>query len=107
MRSPVLVVFVNSISALVDSKAVIADENSERKTEKQLTGTDNSAGISSSNNEARRGMMLPFQPLSLAFNHVNYYVDMPAVSPFALFTMKFSSNFYSVNLMVNVNFNET
>lgn len=29
---------------------------------------------------ARRGMVLPFQPLSLAFNHVNYYVDMPAVS---------------------------
>ncbi|PIA39226.1 hypothetical protein AQUCO_02700421v1 [Aquilegia coerulea] len=25
-----------------------------------------------------RGMVLPFQPLSLAFNHVNYYVDMPA-----------------------------
>ncbi|KAL0370166.1 UNVERIFIED_CONTAM: Pleiotropic drug resistance protein 2 [Sesamum angustifolium] len=28
--------------------------------------------------ETRRGMVLPFQPLSLAFNHVNYYVDMPA-----------------------------
>lgn len=27
----------------------------------------------------KRGMVLPFQPLSLAFNHVNYYVDMPAV----------------------------
>ncbi|XAR53482.1 Xenobiotic-transporting ATPase [Bertholletia excelsa] len=26
----------------------------------------------------RRGMLLPFQPLSLAFDHVNYYVDMPA-----------------------------
>ncbi|KAF5177312.1 Abc transporter g family member, partial [Thalictrum thalictroides] len=25
-----------------------------------------------------RGMVLPFQPLCLAFNHVNYYVDMPA-----------------------------
>ncbi|XP_012089672.2 pleiotropic drug resistance protein 2 [Jatropha curcas] len=25
----------------------------------------------------RRGMVLPFQPLSLAFDHVNYYVDMP------------------------------
>lgn len=28
----------------------------------------------------KKGMILPFQPLSLAFNHVNYYVDMPAVS---------------------------
>ncbi|KAF3795441.1 ABC transporter G family member 39 [Nymphaea thermarum] len=27
---------------------------------------------------ASRGMVLPFQPLSLAFDHVNYYVDMPA-----------------------------
>lgn len=26
---------------------------------------------------AKRGMVLPFQPLSLAFSHVNYYVDMP------------------------------
>ncbi|CAH9122111.1 unnamed protein product [Cuscuta epithymum] len=25
-----------------------------------------------------KGMVLPFQPLSLAFNHINYYVDMPA-----------------------------
>ncbi|THF97891.1 hypothetical protein TEA_021901 [Camellia sinensis var. sinensis] len=26
----------------------------------------------------RRGMVLPFTPLSLAFDHVNYYVDMPS-----------------------------
>ncbi|XP_028768416.1 pleiotropic drug resistance protein 2 isoform X2 [Neltuma alba] len=25
----------------------------------------------------KRGMVLPFRPLSLAFDHVNYYVDMP------------------------------
>lgn len=31
----------------------------------------------------RRGMVLPFRPLSLAFNHINYYVDMPAVSQFS------------------------
>jgi len=31
---------------------------------------------------AKRGMVLPFQPLSLAFSHVNYYVDMPTVSLF-------------------------
>ncbi|CAM8933456.1 unnamed protein product [Rhodiola kirilowii] len=29
-------------------------------------------------NDSRRGMVLPFKPLSLAFNHVNYFVDMPA-----------------------------
>ncbi|KAL0299041.1 UNVERIFIED_CONTAM: Pleiotropic drug resistance protein 2 [Sesamum radiatum] len=30
------------------------------------------------NSMTRRGMVLPFTPLSLAFHHVNYYVDMPA-----------------------------
>ncbi|KAM3398957.1 pleiotropic drug resistance protein 2 [Capsicum galapagoense] len=30
------------------------------------------------NNKSRKRMVLPFQPLSLSFNHVNYYVDMPA-----------------------------
>lgn len=30
--------------------------------------------------EPKRGMILPFEPLSLAFNHMNYYVDMPPVS---------------------------
>ncbi|KAJ7553408.1 hypothetical protein O6H91_06G097000 [Diphasiastrum complanatum] len=25
----------------------------------------------------KRGMVLPFQPLSIAFDHINYYVDMP------------------------------
>lgn len=33
-----------------------------------------------SNHGPKKGMVLPFQPLSLAFNNVNYYVDMPAVS---------------------------
>jgi hypothetical protein len=26
-----------------------------------------------------RGMILPFEPLSMSFNEINYYVDMPAV----------------------------
>lgn len=33
--------------------------------------------VSASNMSANRGMVLPFQPLSLVFNHINYYVDMP------------------------------
>ncbi|RZC21471.1 ABC transporter G family member 39 isoform D [Glycine soja] len=32
----------------------------------------------SSNQDPSRGMLLPFQPLSLAFNHIGNYVDMPA-----------------------------
>lgn len=30
----------------------------------------------------KRGMVLPFKQLSIAFHNVNYYVDMPAVSHF-------------------------
>ncbi|KAJ9184443.1 hypothetical protein P3X46_004169 [Hevea brasiliensis] len=37
----------------------------------------NSSGVGAVGSSSRRGMVLPFQPLSLAFNHVNYYVDMP------------------------------
>ncbi|PIA25217.1 hypothetical protein AQUCO_12200002v1 [Aquilegia coerulea] len=36
------------------------------------------ASESTTDYSIRRGMVLPFRPLSLAFNHVNYYVDMPA-----------------------------
>jgi len=51
----------------------------------KISGTDmavksSSEIATSSNQEPRRGMVLPFQPLSLAFNHISYYVDMPAVS---------------------------
>lgn len=28
----------------------------------------------------KRGMVLPFLPLAMSFDDVNYYVDMPAVS---------------------------
>lgn len=53
-----------------------------------LTGTDmtvqntqDNQGITETENVVnRKGMVLPFQPLSLSFDHVNYFVDMPAVS---------------------------
>ena len=41
---------------------------------------DSSSAIIAADNGSRKGMVLPFQPLLLAFSHVNYYVDMPAVS---------------------------
>jgi hypothetical protein len=28
----------------------------------------------------KKGMVLLFQPLSIAFNHINYFIDMPPVS---------------------------
>ena len=32
-------------------------------------------------------MALPFQPLSIAFDHVNYYIDMPTVNFFTLYLL--------------------
>uniref|UniRef100_A0A2N9FK97 ABC transporter domain-containing protein n=1 Tax=Fagus sylvatica TaxID=28930 RepID=A0A2N9FK97_FAGSY len=68
-----------------ETKAVILDDESESNPKRRLAsnseGTDmpvrNAQGATSSV-QSNRGMVLPFQPLSLAFNHVNYYVDMPA-----------------------------
>ncbi|KAJ8466246.1 hypothetical protein OPV22_028798 [Ensete ventricosum] len=87
------------------SKDIIADEELESKKKNSLLSdrserfelierrmrsatldiTDIAAGrrnssdnFSSSVYPIRRGMVLPFQPLSLVFSHVNYYVDMPA-----------------------------
>lgn len=62
-----------------------AESVSPRQLESHSEGTDmaemsSSGSVTSGGNKKKRGMVLPFQPLSLAFNHVNYYVDMPAVS---------------------------
>ncbi|CAI9105563.1 OLC1v1004508C1 [Oldenlandia corymbosa var. corymbosa] len=78
--------FLNPIG---DTKAVIIEE--EEEDNRTRAAASNSEGVqmairnaqgngmtSATNNQASRGMVLPFQPLSLAFNHVNYYVDMPA-----------------------------
>lgn len=73
------------LNPLGESKAILADDDSEKKRQSRSEGTPMQVrnarandGIVSESNQARRGMVLPFQPLSLVFNHVNYYVDMPA-----------------------------
>lgn len=35
----------------------------------------------------KRGMVLPFAPLAMSFDDVNYYVDMPPVSLICFFTI--------------------
>ncbi|KAI4334274.1 hypothetical protein L6164_018984 [Bauhinia variegata] len=77
------------LNPIGDNKHVILEHDSE--SDSTLKGTSNPEGtarstinnsstisVSDSNPQTRRGMVLPFQPLSLAFNHVNYYVDIPA-----------------------------
>ncbi|GAB4833444.1 ABC transporter G member 34 [Ancistrocladus abbreviatus] len=53
-----------------DSKAIVPDDSNDQSTIKSLS-------VQAVEGAQRRGMVLPFQPLSLAFNHINYYVDMP------------------------------
>jgi ABC-type multidrug transport system ATPase subunit len=76
------------MNPLVDSKAIIGDDENDKKNKKSSSGTEgidmavrsSSEVVGASDSAPKKGMVLPFQPLSLAFNHVNYYVDMPAVS---------------------------
>lgn len=54
--------------------------SSERR--ESLTSEDNSTHVGEANAiqisaQHNKGMILPFQPLSMAFENINYYVDMP------------------------------
>ncbi|KAM0062731.1 putative ABC-type xenobiotic transporter [Helianthus debilis subsp. tardiflorus] len=60
------------LTPMVDAKSV-ADDNDEKN--KKLVKMESEADSNGSN---KKGMVLPFKPLSLVFDHVNYYVDMPA-----------------------------
>ncbi|KAL6840735.1 hypothetical protein ACP4OV_029599 [Aristida adscensionis] len=72
------------LSPAGNSNTVVSgDDDSEKELE---TGSTNQVRMShvnhgtdgTANRRAQTGMVLPFQPLSLSFNHMNYYVDMPA-----------------------------
>ncbi|CAN1275846.1 Pleiotropic drug resistance protein 1 [Linum perenne] len=65
------------LNPLGDAKAVTQDEDAEKKQETEGIGMVNRS-LSANGGSTKRGMVLPFRPLSLAFNHVNYSVDMPA-----------------------------
>lgn len=75
------ILWVASPLLLTGFASVVAG-NGMAKSNKSGMVERNRSCVSVANHETRRGMVLPFQPLSLAFNHVNYYVDMPAVSHF-------------------------
>ncbi|MCL7045571.1 hypothetical protein MKW94_009630 [Papaver nudicaule] len=57
-----------------ESKALTADEDDSKMSKNIILQEISGSNVT----EPKRGMILPFQPLSLSFNHVNYYVDMPA-----------------------------
>ncbi|XP_004291541.1 PREDICTED: pleiotropic drug resistance protein 2-like [Fragaria vesca subsp. vesca] len=67
------------LDPLGETKTLIENDDAEsnRKRRSNPEGIDMQVR-NAQGGQAKRGMVLPFQPLSLAFNHVNYYVDMPA-----------------------------
>jgi ABC-type multidrug transport system ATPase subunit len=65
------------------SNTLASDEENESDTNASSTTASSVPMVSvgtngATNRPAQTGIVLPFQPLSLCFNHVNYYVDMPA-----------------------------
>jgi ABC-type multidrug transport system ATPase subunit len=59
------------------SSNTVSDEENENETNSSIPMV--SADTNGATNRPTRSQItLPFQPLSLSFNHVNYYVDMPA-----------------------------
>jgi hypothetical protein len=57
--------------------------------------THSSIPKAAKNAKFKKGMVLPFQPLSLVFENVNYYIDMPNVnsySPSHIFSLFLTSN---------------
>ncbi|KAF5946438.1 hypothetical protein HYC85_016666 [Camellia sinensis] len=99
------------VKYLSDSKSIVLDEDVGKKNKKssgRMTsegfdmtvrnasrGTDSSVGVT--DHAPRKGMLFPFQPLSLAFNHINYYVDMPisqhCLSPLHIHSTVILTNF--------------
>ncbi|XVF26439.1 hypothetical protein REPUB_Repub14bG0016500 [Reevesia pubescens] len=77
------------LNPLGDSKTIVVDQDENKNNIESSSRQNTEEGIDMParnsldianivDRSTRRGMILPFQPLSLAFNHVNYYVDMPS-----------------------------
>jgi hypothetical protein len=73
-----------------------AIENKGKKSRKQELELSHSVGQhsvtgSEDSGQGRKGMVLPFAPLSLTFNNIRYSVDMPEVN-FLSVNFKFTKN---------------
>ncbi|RAL51691.1 hypothetical protein DM860_010409 [Cuscuta australis] len=62
--------FLNPFS---ESRVSLSEEVVDSKKEVSSQDTHERGAVAS-----RKGMVLPFEHLSIAFNHINYYVDMPS-----------------------------
>lgn len=70
-------------TAIKKPRAISQDEVED--SEKSSDRVDNESTKSSKSNAKEsksKGMILPFEPLTMTFHNVNYYVDMPQVTEF-------------------------
>nr|GEX68219.1 pleiotropic drug resistance protein 2-like [Tanacetum cinerariifolium] len=76
------IVALTFLNPFGDTKSAIRDESDVKNSNSELYEgaemTVKSTSTASDDDMKRRGMVLPFRPLSLAFNHVSYSIDMPA-----------------------------
>ncbi|XP_071742297.1 ABC transporter G family member 32 [Rutidosis leptorrhynchoides] len=76
--------FLSYLNPLGKSHAVVSEESKGKDGKKnaesvviQLREFLEHSGSFTGKNINQRGMVLPFQPLSMAFSNINYYVDIP------------------------------
>nr|GEX03922.1 ABC transporter G family member 39-like isoform X1 [Tanacetum cinerariifolium] len=86
------IISLTLLNPITDTKAVIRDECDMKKSFSELnqskvyeganievesTSEKNGSTVCGGDRMEQRGMVLPFHSLSLAFNHVNYSIDVP------------------------------
>nr|XP_043623411.1 ABC transporter G family member 32 [Erigeron canadensis] len=76
--------FLSYLNPLGKSQAVVSEEHKDKDGKKkgesvviQLREFLEHSGSFTGKNINQRGMVLPFQPLSMSFSNINYYVDIP------------------------------
>ncbi|XP_045828646.1 pleiotropic drug resistance protein 2-like [Trifolium pratense] len=73
------IVALTFLNPFGDSKSIVLEEENEKNPFENIEMEErNTSERPILNATTKRGMVLPFRPLSLAFDHVNYYINMPA-----------------------------
>ena len=67
--------------------------NESRRSISSRTLSSRVGSINEANPNRKRGMVLPFEPLSITFDEIRYAVDMPQVSIYLLALLKKSSTY--------------
>lgn len=64
---------------ILSGKMFIGEMALQRMTSRGLSRNDDANLEAAAGISPKRGMVLPFTPLAMSFDKVNYYVDMPQV----------------------------